>query len=656
MLGAIIGDIVGSRFEFNNHKSTDFEFFHPDCFVTDDSIMTLAIARACLEAEFAIERNQEYADAMAEFCSVLSEKTVEHMRLLGRQYPNCGYGGRFNSWLRSENPIPYNSFGNGAAMRVSPIAYLARSDSEIDRLVAAVTEVTHNHDEGIRGAEAVARAIFMARAGESKTAIQDVINEDYYQIAFTLDEIRDSYQFNETCQETVPQALQCFFEATSFETAIRLAISLGGDSDTIAAITGSIAEAYFGIPLWMRDKALDYLDPYAREIYDEWDSRYEFDRSQYRTITKHLGVFEHHLVTGSNDKLFDVDLGGFDGQGGVPIVDDELMGGVAAQFSQELNELLESNSGLLETVNQEMDRFPGMSEPIWNDKGYTVEDMGAAQVLAFIILVMRWDFQQTGSKLSFGRLPEFIAALRHLKTIDDQPSYALVHQVRLRIGGYGGFYTYNLSFNSFQAVLTVTNIMADTSKIVRYSRSQTNEVLAMFEALNHRFWLSEYWELGPIFICDGTQWELQVDYHNRPSCVFVGDNAFPPRWDLLEAMLGTDERYMLIGQGYSLRDIYLSSCAEEDDGDDVGNDDGARDGADDNTIIYCSVSFRGQEKTYYYRSEHEGVKVGDEVIVEVGHNKKLQAAIVRKVERFAVDRVPFPVDQTKPILVAARFE
>lgn len=652
MLGAIIGDIVGSRFEFNNHKSTDFEFFHPDCFVTDDSIMTLAIAKACLETEYAVERNQEYTDVMGDFCSVLSEKTVEHMRLLGRQHPNCGYGGRFNSWLRSENPIPYNSFGNGAAMRVSPIAYLARSDSEIDVLVAAVTKVTHNHEEGIKGAEAVARAIFMARVGEPKANIQDMINEDYYQIDFTLDEIRGSYQFNETCQETVPQALQCFFEATSFENAIRLAISLGGDSDTLAAITGSIAEAYYGIPLWMRDKALDYLDPYVREIYDEWDSRYEFDRSQYRTITKHLGVFEHHLVPVLNDKLFDGNLGGFDGQGGVPIVDDELLGGVAAQFSQELNELLESNLGLLETVNQKVDCFPGLSKPTWDDKGYTVEDMDAAQVLAFIILVMRWDFQQTGSKLSFCRLPEFIAALRHLKTIDDEPSRALVRQVRLKLGGYSGFNTYNLSFNSSQAVLTVTNIMADTSKIVRYSRKQTNEALTMLRALNHRFWLSEYFELGPDFICDGAQWELQVDYHNRPSRAFVGDNAFPFRWDLLEAMLGTEERYTLIGQGRSLRDIYLSSCADEDDDDDVDNDDGAG----ENTIIYCSVSFRGQEKTYYYRSEYEGVNVGDEVIVEVGHNKKLQAAIVRKVERFAIDRVPFPMDQTKPILVAARFE
>ena len=260
MIGAIIGDIVGSRFEFNNHRSKEFELFTKDCQVTDDSIMTLAVAKAMMETERIIAPSDDSYSDNNEYYSLLEKMSVKYMQEIGRKYPNCGYGGMFEQWVFSDKPEPYNSFGNGAAMRISPIGFAARTEDEACRLSEIVTGVTHNHDEGLKGAEATAVAIFMANRGFTKNEIRDKMNSNYYSLHFTIDEIRDTYEFNETCQETVPQAIEAFLESTSFEDAIRTAISVGGDSDTLAAITGAIAEAYYGVPEILREKALTYLD------------------------------------------------------------------------------------------------------------------------------------------------------------------------------------------------------------------------------------------------------------------------------------------------------------------------------------------------------------------------------------------------------------
>ena len=256
MLGAIIGDIVGSRFEFNNHRSKDFDFFAKGCFATDDSIMTLAIAKAIMECE------GDWAQ--------LGNLSVHYMRAIGREYPDCGFGGMFQRWVFSDDPKPYNSFGNGAAMRVSPCGFIAKSEEEAKQLSLQVTEVTHNHPEGIKGAEATTIAIWMAKNGATKDEIRARISRDYYDIDFTLDGIRDSYMFNETCQNTVPQAIVAFLESVSFEDAVRNAISIGGDSDTLAAITGAIAEAHYGIAEPLEKKALTFLDAELLKIYMDW--------------------------------------------------------------------------------------------------------------------------------------------------------------------------------------------------------------------------------------------------------------------------------------------------------------------------------------------------------------------------------------------------
>ncbi len=291
MLGAIIGDIVGSRFEFNNHRDKDFQLFTKDCQVTDDSIMTLAVAKAIMEAEKVTESLLGGHCYDCKYYELIESMTIKYMQEIGRKYPNCGYGGMFSRWIFSDNPKPYNSFGNGAAMRISPVGFAARTENEACRLSKAVTGVTHNHTEGIKGAEAVAVAIYMARRGFTISEIRNKINENYYTLDFTIDKIRDSYQFNETCQETVPQAIEAFLEATSFEDAIRNAISIGGDSDTLAAITGSIAEAYYGIPEALKEKALSYLNDELLSIFNDFTEFIDDEDklSKFRVITKYIG-------------------------------------------------------------------------------------------------------------------------------------------------------------------------------------------------------------------------------------------------------------------------------------------------------------------------------------------------------------------------------
>lgn len=245
MLGAIIGDIIGSRFERHNHKSKDFELFIDRCQFTDDTAMTVAIAKALLDCK------GDYTD--------LSNHAIRCMQEIGRKYPNAGYGQIFYLWLHRKNPEPYWSYGNGAAMRISPVAYVAKTEKECIALANAVTRVSHDHPEGMKGAEAAALATWGAFRGASKQMIRKVIENQYYILDFTIDEIRTKYRFDASCQGSVPQAIEAFLESENFEDAIRIAVSLGGDSDTIAAITGGIAGAYYGVPDYLWETAIAYL-------------------------------------------------------------------------------------------------------------------------------------------------------------------------------------------------------------------------------------------------------------------------------------------------------------------------------------------------------------------------------------------------------------
>lgn len=263
MIGAILGDIVGSIYEFDNIKTKEFELFDKECFFTDDSVMTIAIAEALMQFEKIDEEN------IAEF----KENLITVMHKIGRKYPDCGYGGHFCMWIMLNDRTPYNSFGNGSAMRVSSVGWYANSLAEAEFIAKATAEVSHNHPEGIKGAVATAGAVFLARTGVSMNEIRKYISQ-YYTIDFTIDEIRPIYDYDITCQGTIPQAMQAFFESTSFEDAIRNAISIGGDSDTLAAITGAVAEAYYGIPDNLKQTALSHLDEWLLDITKRFEDKF----------------------------------------------------------------------------------------------------------------------------------------------------------------------------------------------------------------------------------------------------------------------------------------------------------------------------------------------------------------------------------------------
>lgn len=242
MLGAIIGDIVGSVYEFNNYRHKDFTpLFNKNSFFTDDTICTVGIADALL-------RDADPAQTLQNWC---------------RRYKHVGgWGNRFYDWIEEDSLSPYGSYGNGAAMRVSPAGLLARSLEEAVELSNRVTEITHDHQEGLRGAAATASAIYWAKTGIPAHEIRQLVSDAYgYDMSRSVDDIRPTYFFNETCMKTVPEALTCALEATSYEDAIRSAVSIGGDSDTIAAIAGGLAEALYGLPVEIAGQGWGYLPP-----------------------------------------------------------------------------------------------------------------------------------------------------------------------------------------------------------------------------------------------------------------------------------------------------------------------------------------------------------------------------------------------------------
>ena len=261
ILGTIIGDVVGSRFEILNTNNKDFEFFSKNCKFTDDSVMTLAVAKSFLDSK------TDYSD--------LEKNVIKDMSELGRKYPNRGYGPSFRHWINSDEHKPYGSFGNGAAMRISSVGVVGKNTNEIKRLSAIVTNVSHNHPDSIDGSEATAVAIYMALNGKRKEDIKEYINNNYFGIYDLRNDIMKPQYFHINCVETVKQAIASFLESTDYEDAIRNAIALGGDSDTIAAITGGIAAAYYGIPENICNEVLEYLDDYLIEIHNSFYKQYQ---------------------------------------------------------------------------------------------------------------------------------------------------------------------------------------------------------------------------------------------------------------------------------------------------------------------------------------------------------------------------------------------
>jgi len=265
LIGAIIGDVAGSRFEFHNELTKRFKLLHKDCCYTDDTVMTCAVAYALMRA-----------DGNPDF---MKENTIACMRAVGQRFPYCGYGGRFFRWMFSHTSEPINSLGNGAAMRVSAVAEFAETEEELKQLTHDVTVVSHNHPEGLKAAEATAMSCWLAKNGWDKKTIREYITREYYpeMAEMSVEELHATYKkeigdskFREWAPYSVPQALVCFFESKSFEDAIRNCVYIGGDCDTTGAIAGGIAEYYYGVPKRLRKKVMSFLDDVLAMIVSEY--------------------------------------------------------------------------------------------------------------------------------------------------------------------------------------------------------------------------------------------------------------------------------------------------------------------------------------------------------------------------------------------------
>jgi ADP-ribosylglycohydrolase len=254
MLGALTGDIVGSIYEWDNIKTTQFPLFQDHCRFTDDSVLTVALAESILTGE-------EYGAAMRRYF---------------RRYPTAGYGGNFKRWAMDESSGPYGSWGNGSAMRISPAGWAFDSLAEVLKKAEQFSALTHDHPEGIKGAQAVASAVYLGRTGSSKSEMRSFLADSFgYDLSRSCDQIRPGYTFDVSCQGTVPEAITAFLESLDFESAIRIAISLGGDSDTLACITGSIAQAFYGgVPQAIAGRTLEFLDEPLRRVTLEFADRF----------------------------------------------------------------------------------------------------------------------------------------------------------------------------------------------------------------------------------------------------------------------------------------------------------------------------------------------------------------------------------------------
>ena len=254
MLGAVAGDIIGSQYEFDHSQTYDFELLNDESFFTDDTVMTLAVARWLMES------------------SLSSDELVNSMKELGRQYPYAGYGSGFTNWIWSENPKPYNSYGNGSAMRVSPVGLYAHDMQEALELAYITAAVSHNHPEGIKGAQSTAVAVYMAKNGYTKEQIREVLTALFgYHLDTSLEQLRPTYHWSSSCQRSVPEAILCFLEGRDFEDSVRLAVSLRGDADTQAAIAGSIAACMYPIPEDIALKCKKCLTPDLRQIMNDFE-------------------------------------------------------------------------------------------------------------------------------------------------------------------------------------------------------------------------------------------------------------------------------------------------------------------------------------------------------------------------------------------------
>lgn len=545
------------------------------------------------------------------------------MQEIGRKYPDCGYGGMFGRWVFSDNPQPYNSFGNGAAVRISPVGFFARDASEIGQLSKAVTAVTHDHKEGLKGAEAVALAIYLARTGRLKKEIKSDIEHDFYQLNFTINEIRDSYKFNETCQETVPQAIQCFIESESFEDAIRTAISLGGDSDTIAAITGAIAEAYYGVPDAIKQQALSYLDDKLLSIYNEWESRSGVNNNgRFWALTKYIGRFIGSDPYGE----WIIDNNG-DGSPEYPFHFPWVYYSLPVEsFIVEANQFA-LNHPEFKPYSEVLERH-GLK---WSHDEMCraeVENLDEECLVALIVGSVRAERFSDGAFLRFLEEGCVQKWLKRLRDLDNRRlKKRKLAELHLLISSFGDPAYYHLIFADNRSYLLSAGFGPNVRQMYRtFSAKETQVLLETWDNLHTEYWRYSYPQDGAYQILDGAQWSLSVRYKNGFWTSYDGDNYYPENWFGLLDMFG------------------ISHDCEDDDSDDDEQD------RNPGEVIYCSVSFNKGGSSYTYLTEDESISVGDRVAVPVGDDNAERIGIVDAINYYLPEDVPYPLDKVKKII------
>jgi len=558
--------------------------------------MTLAISKAILSCSGDWER--------------LGENTVKYMQTIGRKYPDCGFGGMFRKWVFDDDPKPYNSFGNGAAMRVSPCGFIAQSEDEAKLLARKVTEVTHNHPEGLKGAEAAAVAVFLARNGAAKSEIKERIEKDYYTLNFNLDNIRENYLFNESCQGTVPQAIKAFLESVSFEDAIRNAVSIGGDSDTLAAITGGIAEAYYGVPHDLKRKALAYLDRELRDIYREWEkfSRKTYPARKFTYLTKYIGKLEN--VEKFNE--FYIDFYHFVH--------------MHPEYEMDIYEdILEKNNLMWEADSM---------------RSADVGNLGEQCILALITGAFRADHFSNGVLYEFVKGGFIGNWLNRLKALDDErrpeEEKPVLKQVKICLHSFRKGVKNELFITEKQAVIKC-GIPDGVSVTHQYEFGDSSELgelslKAMRDCLN----------------ADG--WDDVQFFHETDFSVYLYELEAVYEDGKIITHHGAFDRAHIPEKEFKAFIEIICIAVNTFGFGGIVNLEGFMGALKLGEVKYCGVEFSKGGTIYHYRTTDLRIDVGNTVIVPVGEDNHEQVVTVKTVEICRWDDTPYPLEKTKQIL------
>lgn len=511
MLGAIIGDVVGSRFEFNNIKTKKFNLFDKKCRVTDDSVMSVAVAEMCLN-EYVPDNNQ---------------RIIQTFKKWGQLYPYAGYGGRFFHWVLSNESKPYNSCGNGSAMRISAIGFYANTAEEVEQYSKAVTEVTHNHPEGIKGAYVTAMCIYMARKGASKNEIREFV-EKHYDIDFDYEHLRRTYRHDEEiCQNTVPQAIFCFLISNGFEGCLRTTISIGGDCDTTAAISCAIAEAYYGIPDKIAEAVMEFIPEDMKEIICRFDREIQSSRvTRYGRLLKFIKPLEEypeklsrwHEAELRKDK---------DGRNllsfGYPIYESDTVDFLDSMRSFMVHnyvEVIESYG--IKYENIDIHKLDLMQ---YDDK----------LILALITAIIRSDRINEGLIMSMIEDGSFLKLLMRLKDFDEP---LLKEDIITRFS-----YSYSCWGDFAKNESFVIDISSKDRIRIEYSSFKIDDAIKLvvvLDAADSKTLITKLYNLNILdwqdhyepeeIIMDGESWDIELDTYNLGHIRKGGNNAFPENW------------------------------------------------------------------------------------------------------------------------------